>query len=82
MSNPVDGDDERWLTGRGDLNDLFRSGVSTTGSGLGMTVALDFVRNAYGLGSTSEAFDGGYLGARLVEREFQAWFHWPIAEGV
>lgn len=34
-----------------DLNTLFTPGVSSTGSGYGMTVVADFVANAYGFAS-------------------------------
>ena len=82
VSNPVEREEERWLSERGDLRALFTPGVSSTGSGLGMSVAADFVTNAYGLGSHVTALDGRYLGAQLHQREFRAWFHWPVAADV
>ncbi len=68
--------------GSRDPTELFRPGVSSTGSGFGMTVAADFVANAYGLGSRDEAVAGQYVGAQLVDRRFVAWFHWPIAPDI
>jgi signal transduction histidine kinase len=65
-----------------DLRFLFEAGVSTTGSGLGMSIVADFVSNAYGIHNVRRALDGKYLGARLVEGQFAAWFHWPITAGV
>ena len=82
VSNPVDARDERTLAARGDLNVLFSPGVSSTGSGYGLTVAVDFVTNAFGLPSRARALDGGYLGAQLVENEFRVWFHWPVVADV
>lgn len=82
VSNPVGDKEKRWLSERGDLRALFQPGVSSTGSGLGMSVAADFVTNAYGLGSHAIALNGGYLGAHLRQGEFQAWFHWPVAADV
>ena len=82
VSNPVDARDRRTLVARGDLNGLFSPGVSSTGSGYGLTVAVDFITNAFGLPSRARALDGGYLGARLVENEFHVWFHWPVVPDV
>ncbi len=58
---------------------LFNPGVSSTSSGLGLTVAADFVANAYGLVSREQAIAEGYIGARINNDRFIAWFHWPIA---
>ena len=83
VRNPVDDADRRRLLGRGDLRTLFQPAVSSTGSGFGMTVALDFVSNAYGLPKRDQALEGRYLGARLTpENDFVVWFHWPVAEDV
>jgi len=61
-----------------DLRTLFRAGVSTTGSGYGLSVAAEFVANAFGLTSAEKAVDEQYLGARLDGELFRAWFHWPV----
>ena len=82
VSNPVAVEEAHQLSERGDLRLLFEPGVSSTGSGLGLTVAADFVQNAYGLRSHRSALDGRYLGARFHQGEFHAWFHWPIAADV
>ena len=78
----MNAEDEERLAGR-PLRELFRPGVSSTGSGLGMTVAADFVTNAYGLTDRETALDNRYLGAKLLtDRRFVAWFHWPIVPGI
>ena len=82
VSNPVSAGDEQILAARGDLNKLFSPGESSTGSGYGLTVAIDFVTNAFGLKARSQALEGGYLGAQLVAGEFRVWFHWPVAADV
>jgi hypothetical protein len=61
-----------------DWHALFRAGVSTTGSGLGLNVAAEFVANAFGLATPDEAVAAGYLGAQLLHDQFAIWFHWPI----
>ena len=66
----------------GDLHDLFTPGVSTTSSGLGLTIVADFVCNAYGLIRRQDAYAQGYLGARVVQGNFIIWFHWPMSHGI
>ncbi|NNJ12547.1 HAMP domain-containing histidine kinase [Chloroflexales bacterium ZM16-3] len=58
---------------------LFQGGFTTGGSGLGMRICADFVCNAYGLPTVSQALAEGYLGARFLDGFFVAWFHWPVA---
>lgn len=62
-----------------DLGELFRPGISTTHSGLGLTVVADFVASAYGVMTREKALEGGYVGASLHDDHFIVWFHWPIA---
>ncbi len=83
VRNPVDNADRQRLLAAGDLRALFQPAVSSTGSGFGMTVALDFVSNAYGLPRRNQALEGDYLGARLAaDDQFVVWFHWPVAADV
>ncbi len=61
-----------------DLATLFKDGVSSTGSGFGLSVAAQFVANAYGLSSPTVAVAEKYLGASILGEEIAVWFHWPI----
>ena len=61
-----------------DLGTLFDAGVSTTGSGYGLSVVAEFVANAFGVGSSDGAVAGKYVGVTLREGKFVIWFHWPI----
>ena len=58
---------------------LFTPRVSSTGSGLGLTVVADFVAKAFGLPDRRAALQGRYVGATLDGRTFRAWFHWLAA---
>lgn len=81
FDNTLDDDDLHRLAGR-HLTELFHPGVSSTQSGLGLTVVADFVAAAYGLPSREQALEAGYVGARLVKDQFVVWLHWPIAHPV
>jgi predicted DNA-binding transcriptional regulator YafY/signal transduction histidine kinase len=61
----------------GDLGRLFEGGFTTGGHGIGMGICGDIVTHSYGLRSVREACAQGYLGARILDDCFVAWFHWP-----
>ncbi|MBA3469874.1 MAG: HAMP domain-containing histidine kinase [Herpetosiphonaceae bacterium] len=61
------------------LNQVFGSGFTTGGSGLGLRICAHFVANAYGIHSFEEATSAGYFGATLLDSYFVNWFHWPVA---
>jgi signal transduction histidine kinase len=61
-----------------DLQSLFDAGVSTTGSGYGLSMVAEFVANAFGLGNSDQAVGGKYVGVTLRQGKFVIWFHWPI----
>ena len=85
LSNSVGDADIAKLRQMGDLHDLrqlFVSGVSTTASGLGLTIVADFVCNAYGIVGRDDAFQQGYLGACVKDGNFIVWFHWPMSHGI
>ncbi|MFP4437270.1 MAG: ATP-binding protein [Chloroflexaceae bacterium] len=81
VANRVSPEQQQTLQARykGHLSDLFQGGFTTGGTGLGMRICADFVRNAYGLTNIDQGISSGYLGARLLNNYFVAWFHWPIA---
>lgn len=60
-----------------ELGELFLEPFSTTGSGDGLKICVDFVAAAYGLAAPREAVSLSLVGARLVEGSFVAWLHWP-----
>jgi signal transduction histidine kinase len=60
------------------LGTLFDAGVSTTGSGYGLSVVAEFVANAFGLSSPDKAVAEQYVGVTLRQGNFVIWFHWPI----
>ncbi|MEQ9401506.1 MAG: hypothetical protein RJQ04_20230 [Longimicrobiales bacterium] len=80
VSNSVDAQQAEWLRTRlaEDPGAPYRPGVTRGGQGLGLTNAAAFVAAAFGLDHPGEAVDGGYLGARLDDHRYVAWFHWPI----
>jgi signal transduction histidine kinase len=62
---------------QGQLERLFQGGFTTTGHGIGMRICGEIVSHSYGLRSVRDACDRGYLGARIIDGCFVAWFHWP-----
>lgn len=53
-------------------------GYTTTGSGLGLAAIAALVGEAFGLSAGEEAVALGYVGTRVTENGYIAWFHWPI----
>ncbi len=78
VSNQINDDQARWLTTRfaEDLRPLFAGGHTRGGQGIGLSNCADFVAASCGL-TPREAVDEGYLGARLYQSSYYAWFHWP-----
>jgi hypothetical protein len=62
-----------------DLGQLFRSGFTTGGHGVGMSIVADFCTQAFGIYDDEKARKDGYYGAQWIEGNFVAWFHWPAA---
>ncbi|MBS2014205.1 MAG: HAMP domain-containing histidine kinase [Deltaproteobacteria bacterium] len=79
VANRIDPAHERVLSERfgASLGDLFLETFSTTGSGDGLRICVDFAAAAYGLARSREAVALGIVGARIVEGWFVAWVHWP-----
>lgn len=79
IANPISEAQQRALhesvgaeTGR-----VFEAGRTTAGSGYGLAIISEFVTEAFGLMETSEALEGAYIGARIIDGHFFTWFHWP-----
>jgi hypothetical protein len=62
-----------------DLGQLFNSGFTTGGHGVGMSIVADFCTQAFGIYDDETARLKGYYGAEWVGDNFVAWFHWPVA---
>jgi hypothetical protein len=62
-----------------DLGQLFRSGFTTGGHGVGMSIVADFCTQAFGIYDGEKARKDRYYGAQWIEDNFVAWFHWPVA---
>jgi len=52
-------------------------GYTTTGSGLGLGAMAALVGEAFGLNGGEQAVNLGYVGSRVTENGYVAWFHWP-----
>ena len=78
ISNRTKAEHGAWLRAEvgAELKALFAGGISVGGQGLGLTNCADFVAASCGV-TTKAAIDEGYLGARLIDETYHAWFHWP-----
>ena len=62
-----------------DLGQLFCSGFTTDGHGVGMSIVADFCTQAFGIYDGEKAGEDRYYGTRWIGDNFVAWFHWPGA---
>lgn len=78
-ANPISAAQEAALNRAfdGDLNRIFEANQTTQGSGYGLAIILEFVAQAFGLDSTGDALQQAHVGARIIDRHFYTWFHWP-----
>jgi signal transduction histidine kinase len=60
------------------LNGLFQEGFTTGGTGIGLSICVDLVGNAFGVPDPAQCLSDGYLGAAWIGDRLAAWFHWPI----
>lgn len=60
-----------------DLRPLFRGGITRGGHGIGLSNCTDFVAASFGIESNEEALEKKYLGAKVIDDQYYAWFHWP-----
>lgn len=80
VANAVEDAQVAWLRERteGDLGALFLGGITRGGHGIGLANCAGLVAAAYGQYGPREAVENGYLGARIHDGIFYAWFHWPV----
>lgn len=80
IANQVSGDHAtRLKTAVPDLGQLFNSGFTTGGHGVGMSIVADFCTQAFGIYDDEKARKARYYGAQWMDDNFVAWFHWPVA---
>jgi signal transduction histidine kinase len=60
-----------------DLGRIFVEAFSTTGSGDGLKICVEFAAAAYGFARPEDAAEAGVVGATIREGSFVAWVHWP-----
>jgi signal transduction histidine kinase len=80
IANHVSGEQETRLNAVvPDLGQLFHSGFTTDGHGVGMSIVADFCTQAFGIYDDEKARKDRYYGAQWIDGNFVAWFHWPVA---
>lgn len=79
IANDITPDQQSWLLENvgEDLSKLFQGGYTRGGNGIGLSNCAQFVSTSFGLDSAGEALQKGYLGAKVVDLVYYAWFHWP-----
>jgi hypothetical protein len=79
VANQITADQAAWLAANvGDnLNQLFAGGYTRGGQGIGLSNCADFVAAGFGIRQPAEALAQGYLGAKVIDNTYYAWFHWP-----
>jgi len=79
IANKVSPDQTQWLEDKvGDLQQLFDIGTTRDSTGIGLHTCAEFIRESFGLPNAQTAVKQGYIGAKLIDNHFYAWFHWPI----
>jgi K+-sensing histidine kinase KdpD len=78
VQNAITAEQRTWLNDvtAGDLKRLYWGGLTRGGHGIGLSSCADFVAASFG-GSPEVALEQGYLGAKIIEDHYYAWFHWP-----
>ncbi|MCA9694141.1 MAG: hypothetical protein R3A51_03220 [Nannocystaceae bacterium] len=61
-----------------DLGKLYHGGFTRGGHGIGLSACADIVGAAVGVDDRDELLGAGYLGAKIVDHRYLAWFHWPM----
>jgi signal transduction histidine kinase len=81
VANAVEPEQRALVTERlsSDASSLFGD-FTTTGSGYGLRIVGELVAHAYGVPSVRKLIDNRYVGAKIVDDSFVAWFHWPLSD--
>ncbi len=79
VENGISAEQETWLAEKtgNDLQKLFRGGLTRGGHGIGLSGCADFVASSFGV-LPEDALELDYLGAKVIDSRYYAWFHWPI----
>jgi signal transduction histidine kinase len=79
VENELTDRQKAWLqeTLNNELSQLFQGGYTRGGQGIGLSSCSDLVAASFGI-SPSEAIESEYLGAKVNNHTYYAWFHWPI----
>lgn len=80
VKNQITDDQIAWLhenVGK-ELHPLFQGGYTRGGNGLGLSNCTDFVAASFGIHDSDDAIMQGYIGAKIIENNYYAWFHWPV----
>jgi signal transduction histidine kinase len=59
-----------------ELKKLYEGGVTRGGTGVGLANCAEIVAACFGV-TPARAVTKGYLGARVLGKDYVAWFHWP-----
>ena len=78
--NPISESQKEWLSDKLDDNGLalFQAGTTSEGEGLGLDSCADVIAQVFGYPMKAELISRGYLGIRVWDNVFCAWFHWPV----
>lgn len=80
VRNAIHDEHKQWLIQKysDSLHELFLAGTTRGSQGLGLSTCADFISSCFGVHPPAKAVEKGYIGARVIDNEFYAWFHWPI----
>ena len=80
LLNPISESQKNWLSDKLAHNGLvlFQAGMTSEGQGLGLDSCADVIAQVFGYPMKADMIKKGYLGVKVWDDTFCAWFHWPI----
>lgn len=80
FENPVSDEHLQWFNANCDETfwDLILSNRTYKGQGIGLYTCAEIVGNSFGVSNAESAVKDGYIGAKLEDKKFFSWFHWPV----